>query len=146
MKTSCIGSGDFAGYFKENMDALGLPTPTSLFDKYTTALATAMIASETLKSLGPKATLAELAGATNKLEKLRIASALGAAWYTGAVVGSIAVATGRILGCGARIADVLVVSHRVGLRDGHSFFAMHPEIWNDERSGRSNFHLKARIV
>ena len=50
--------------------------------------------------------MAEIAGATVALEKLAILSAVSASGYVGAVIGSIAVATGRTVGSGTRISDL----------------------------------------
>lgn len=38
---ACNNNGDFQKYFNENMDALGLPSPSTLFDASTTSLGAA---------------------------------------------------------------------------------------------------------
>jgi hypothetical protein len=55
--------------------------------------------------------MGELIGATVGLEKLAVAASIGAAAYTGAVIGSIAIASGRSLGCGSRISDMFAFTH-----------------------------------
>ncbi|MTV40660.1 hypothetical protein [Duganella radicis] len=52
--------------------------------------------------------MAELIGAGTGLEKLIYLGALRASFYVGAVVGSIAVATGRSLAGGTSLSDVLM--------------------------------------
>jgi len=74
------------------MKALGLPVPSSLFDTYQTAVATATTLIGTLATLGKGPTMADIIGATLGLEKLAVAASIGASAYTGAVIGSIAVA------------------------------------------------------
>jgi hypothetical protein len=98
------------------MKALGLPVPSTLFDTYQTAVATASTLVGALATLGKGATISELIGATVGLEKLVVAAAIGAAAYTGAVIGSIAVASGRFLGCGYRISDMFVFTHQNNLQ------------------------------
>lgn len=88
------------------MQDLGLPVPSTLFDTYNTALSTASTMVGTLATLGKGATMAELVGATVGLEKLAVAASIGASAYTGAAIGSIAVAAGRSLGCGSRMSDL----------------------------------------
>ena len=89
------------------MKAIGLPAPTSLFGSNTTAYANIHQIAATVYLYGRQVTLAEAWGATGKLEKLRILGPVIAAYYTGAAVGSAAVALGRSLGCGATIPDAI---------------------------------------
>ncbi len=106
--SQCYKPGDFKKYFIENMNALGAPVPTGLFDTYQKAIGTAATLVGTLHKLSKGATVAELVGATVGLEKLMVAASFGAAAYTGIVIGSIAVASGRSLGCGNQISDMFV--------------------------------------
>ncbi|WP_348945257.1 hypothetical protein ABHF33_01205 [Chitinibacter sp. FCG-7] len=146
--TKCYATGDFKKYFKENMDELGLPFPTSLFDTYNTAIATATTLVSALKTLGKGATMAELIGATTGLELLAVAASIGAAAYTGAVIGSIAVASGRSLGCGARISDLFVFAEQNNLQfEGLStFYRLNPQILDTNLIFRKSFAARARIV
>lgn len=144
----CYESGDFRRYFNENMQALGLPVPSSLFDTYQTAVATATTLVGALKTLGKGATMAELLGATVGLEKLAVAASVGAAAYTGAVVGSIAVASGRSLGCGSRLSDFLLFAHQNRLYfDGLAVLVQHnPQVFDPSRSPRAAFGARARLA
>jgi hypothetical protein len=60
---------------------------------------------------GPRVTVGELGVAGILSEKLCITVSMGAAYYLGAVVGSISVATGRSISGGVTIADVFFVAN-----------------------------------
>lgn len=145
--SQCYKSGDFKKYFDENMQDLGLPVPTTLFDTYNTAIGTASTLVGTLSTLGKGATLGELIGATVGLEKLAVCAAVGASAYTGAVIGSIAVASGRVLGCGTRMADMFALTDRYNLKFGGAaaFYALNPQILNGKSSSKASFGLRAKI-
>lgn len=100
-------ASDFYRYFKENMDNLGLDCPETLFATKSTAVNTAITILSAIQQHGSKVTVAELIGAGTGLEKLIYLGALRASFYVGAVIGSIAVATGRSLAGGTSLADVL---------------------------------------
>jgi hypothetical protein len=139
----------FFSYFKENMEALGLDVPTSLFNTQTKAAWTIGSILGAVKTLGKGATLSEIAGATTGLERLAVLNAVSAAYYAGAAVGGFAVATGRYSSCGTSIADVLfdIRSHGVFLPVPmwmNSHFMRHPEIFDKKYPGRSTYSLKAR--
>ncbi len=104
----CYKTGDFKKYFEQNMKELGAPSPSSLFDTYQKAVGTAAILVGTLHKLGKGATIGELIGATTGIVALMVAASFGAAAYTGIVIGSIAVASGRSLGCGYKVSDMFV--------------------------------------
>lgn len=99
---------DFYRYFKENMEALGLPAPDSLFGTLQSSLATVTVLLASIDKFGKTATIADLIGAGTRLEKLGMIGTLSAAFYAGACIGSLAVATGRTLSGGASVADVLL--------------------------------------
>lgn len=142
----CYQSGDFGKYFNENMRELGLPVPTTLFDTYQTAVATASTLVGTLATLGKGATMGELIGATVGLEKLSVAASIGAVGYVGAVVGSIAVASGRSLGCGSRISDLFVFAHqnKLDFSGFTQFYARNPEVIDKNKKLRRTFGLRAQ--
>ncbi|WP_051901942.1 hypothetical protein [Photobacterium sanctipauli] len=142
----CYKPGDFYKYFEENMRALGLSAPRSLFETAEKATATATILVTALTQLGKNATVAELIGATTGLEKLVVVGALFGAGYAGAVVGSIVVASGRTLACGASIADALWYIRQNGIDFPNSliFFKSNPEILNREAQNRMKFSAKCK--
>lgn len=88
--------------FKQNMETLGLPAPASLFAAQQTATSTAVALIAAFKTLGPRATLGELVGATTGLEALCAVAALSAAFYIGAVIGSLIVAADSVGACADR--------------------------------------------
>lgn len=106
---------DFYDYFKENMEALGLPAPAALYGNVTTAAGTASLILSQIDKFGKGVTVGELIGAGTKLEMLGVVSAVSASFYVGAVIGSIAVATGRSLAGGTSMGDVLLTAHKYGI-------------------------------
>ena len=143
----CYNNGDFKKYFDENMKALYLPVPATLFDTFTAAVANAGLILETLKILGNGATMAEVLKATTGLEKLKVAASLGAAYYLGAVIGSIAVASGRSLGCGAKLSDMFVFleKNKLAFEDWYSFYFFNPEILDENDHSRYAFRNKVTL-
>ncbi|RLP53784.1 MAG: hypothetical protein D6160_14440 [Ketobacter sp.] len=103
----CYDFSSFGDHFEENMNAIGLPGPTDLFGSVTVAYANINELSTAVSLYGSQVTLAEIWGATGKLAKLRLIGPLIASYYTGAAVGSAAVALGRTLGCGTTISDAM---------------------------------------
>lgn len=106
---------DFYQYFKENMESLGLPAPASSFGTLQTAVGSAAAIVGHIDKFGTRVTIRELIGAGTRLEGLAVVASCTAAFYVGAVIGSIAVATGRSLAGGTSLSDVLFAArlHRV---------------------------------
>ncbi|WP_295997649.1 hypothetical protein [Rugamonas sp.] len=102
----------FFEYFKENMDGLGLPCPESLFATQALAVQTVKTLIEYVEKYGPRTLVRDLVGAGTRLEKLGLYATGGVAFYTGAVIGSLAVATGRTLAGGTSIAEVLSIARQ----------------------------------
>ncbi len=143
---SCYKDGDFFRYFKENMNGLGLPVPEGVFDSYTTATANLSLLLASLHTLGTGATMSELVGATVGFEKLLVAGAVGATYYLGAAVGSVAVATGRSLSCGTRMSDlfVLIEKHDLQFRNWDIFFRANPGILEPGHPSRRLLAVRGR--
>jgi hypothetical protein len=137
---------DFYRYFKENMDSLGLPAPESLFGSLTTAVATATTLLSQIDKFGKTVTVGELIMAGNRLEKLAIVGACSAAFYAGAVIGSIAVAAGRTWSGGTSLADVLFFASNNRLnREWLSTCLFNcPGIYNSGAANKS-FYLNYRL-
>lgn len=146
MMEHCYSLGDFKKYFNENMNDLGLPVPQTLFDNFNAAVANAGLILEAIGTLGRSASMAEVIKATTGLEKLKVAASLGASFYAGAVVGSIAVASGRSLGCGYRISDMFVFLHQNDLQfEGwNAFYINNPEILDKSNRFRIAYFAKAQ--
>jgi hypothetical protein len=126
---------DFYKYFKENMDALGFPAPESLFGNTQLAIASASALVGLVEKFGKKVTVREMIGAGVRGEKLIVIGAMSASLYVGAVIGSIAVATGRSLAGGTSLSDVMLNAqmnhlHRPWLP---GIMARHPEIYRRRR-------------
>ncbi|MCD5997032.1 hypothetical protein KDX38_25995 [Pseudomonas sp. CDFA 602] len=139
---------DFYKYFKENMDALNLPAPESLFSSLTTAVSTSTTILGTLEKLGPATTLREVIGATTKLEALSVIASVSAAFYVGAIIGSIAVATGRTLSGGTSLADVLFTAQKHNLKPEWltRYLSAYPGIYNASAPGRDSYRHRLAFV
>lgn len=106
---SCYQTGDFVKYWEENMRALGLWIPSSSYDAAggLTAMITAVA---TVVESNPLMTVSE---AFRKVKVSAVGARLGAlyaTYWTGAAIGSIAVASGRSAACGATIADAMIIA------------------------------------
>lgn len=113
----------FYDYFSENMKALNLPAPESLFGSITTATGSIGAMVKYVQTYGTKATVREMlmtlpgavsgagggaAGyATAASEALLVIGAVSAAYYVGACLGSLAVATTKAISTEVSIADCL---------------------------------------
>jgi hypothetical protein len=137
---------DFYRYFKENMDSLGLRAPESLFGSLTTAVGTATTLLTQVDKFGKTVTLGELIKAGTRLEKLAVVGTCSAAFYAGAVIGSIAVAAGRTLSGGTSLADVLFFASNNRLnREWLSTCLLNcPGIYNRGAANKS-FYLNYRL-
>jgi hypothetical protein len=138
----------FYKYFKENMDALGMPAPESLFGSVQTTVSTVTAILVFIDKLGPKVTVKEMVGAGTRLEGLGTVGACAAAFYIGAVIGSLAVASGRSLGNGTSLGDVLFEAARWGFSRPWlaPILQRMPGIYNPgiaSRSSYKNFQLVA---
>jgi hypothetical protein len=105
----------FYDYFRENMEGLGLPAPATLYGNFTTALATAGTIVGVIEKFGPRVTVMDAVIAGLLGEQLLVVGGMSAAGYAGAVIGSLAVATGRSLSGGTSLADVLSFASSKGL-------------------------------
>ncbi|KPY32751.1 MULTISPECIES: hypothetical protein [Pseudomonas] len=139
---------DFYKYFKENMDALNLPAPDALFGSVTTAVSTATTILGTLEKLGRGATMGEIIGATTKLEALSVIASVAAAFYVGAVIGSIAVATGRTISGGTSLSDVLFTAQKYNLKPDwlSHYLSAYPGIYNPSAPGRDGYKHRLAFV
>lgn len=130
---------DFYKYFKENMEALGLtPPPESLFGTQQLALGSITTMLTYIDKFGMKVTVLEMVLAGTRLEQLATVGAVGAAYYAGAAIGSLAVATGRTLSGGTSLGDVLFEASKRGFGREWltSLFIRMPGIYDARISGR----------
>lgn len=138
----------FYDYFKENMEGLGLPAPESLFGTLSVAVATASTLLTQIDKFGKAVTIGELIGAGTRLEQIAIIGACSAAFYVGAVIDSIAVATGRSLAGGLSIADVLAMVRTNNL-DRHWLSAcliQYPGVYQPQLPGRQLYRNARGVV
>lgn len=100
---------DFYKYFSENMDALHLPAPHSLFSTAKQAKETIGALAGATRAFGTKATVGEIIGTIPNLaaaaDLITLGSAISASFYLGACIGSLAVALGRTMSGGKQIVD-----------------------------------------
>ena len=99
----------------EHQKAMGLPAPEALFGNLQLALTSVTTIAAFVDRFGARVTVGELIGAGTKLELLGTIGACSAAYYVGAVIGSIAVATGRSIAGGVTMADVLFTANHYNL-------------------------------
>lgn len=106
---------DFYAYFRENMEGLGLPASETLFGTFQAAVANTTVILSQIDKFGKAVTIGELIGAGTRLEGLGVAAACSAAFYVGAVIGSLAAASGRSLAGGTTIAEAIFLARQHGL-------------------------------
>lgn len=136
----------FYKYFKENMEALGLPVPPeTLYGTVQLATGNAAIILAALDKFGTEVTVGELIGAGTKLEYLAVITACSAVFYCGALVGSIAVAIGRSMAGGTSIADVIAMANQYGLNRPWLSGAVQrwPGIYNEKAVARNTYRDQA---
>jgi hypothetical protein len=139
---------DFYRYFKENMEALNLAPPAeSLFATQALAVATINTFVAFVDKFGTRVTVLDVIYAGTRLEQLSVVGALGAAYYTGALIGSLAVATGRTLSGGTSLADVLYEASKWKLNRPWLTSVLHrnPCIYDPSVPGRK-YHRTYRFM
>lgn len=98
----------FSDYFTENMNGLGLPTPSSFFTSVATASANIKALTDAVEKFGSDVTIGDLIGAGKLSDDWTLLAGFTAAFYVGAVIGSTAVAINRLLDdAGVPIYDIL---------------------------------------
>jgi len=112
---ACAGFSNFGDYFEENMRALGLPAPSSIFTSAAVAYANIDQIASAVSLHGKTATLSKVWETGSRLERLKLTAPVLASFYAGAAAGSAAVAIGRALGCGATITDAIVQLQNHGI-------------------------------
>ena len=96
-------SKSFYDYFKESMNAAGVPTPDELsavFSSITAATTMITVMKTAIEKLGATATAGELLSGSGVVlagDVLLALSAIPAAYYLGALIGAVAYATGQVL-------------------------------------------------
>lgn len=71
-------------------------------------------------------------------------SAISAFGYVGAVIGSIAVATGRTAGCGSRISNFFARQETLKFKGWELFYASNPQIMNSNHPFRNSYGIRCK--
>ncbi len=149
-------SKSFYFYFKENMDALGLPAPESLFGTLTVAVGTIAALTAPLKEYGSQVTMADVIkltaatgvaapAATIIYDKALVAAGCLFSYYVGACIGSLSVATGRYISGGMSIADLFDCAKRHGIPTSPELqktLIAYPEICNADLRGSARIAVR----
>lgn len=127
------------------MDGLGLPAPETLIGTVQAAVSNATVILSQIDKFGRTVTLGEIAGAGTRLEALGAIAACSAAFYVGAVIGSIAVATGRSLSGGTTISDVISTADRYSINRHWLISSLYqwPGIYDPNVTGRGMYKLQS---
>lgn len=135
----------FYAYFKENMDGLGLPCPESLFGTVAATVTSATAILKVIDTFGRSVTIADVIGAGTKLEALGVIGACSAAYYVGAVIGSLAIATQRKAMNGVSLADVLeaATKNRLSRTWLPTTMAKWPALYQPNFPGRKSYLIGA---
>ena len=117
--------------------------PESLFGTQQLAISTIGTIVAFIDKFGTKVTVMEMASAGTRLEQLTLLGTLGASYYAGAAIGSLAVATGRTISGGTSLADVLFEASKWGFDRPWltSLFHRRPGIYDPSVSGRKYYKL-----
>ena len=101
-----------------------------------------------MKAFGPAVTVSELLGAGTATEIVLFAAPMYASFYLGAIIGSLAVATGRAASSGATLADVVETAMRFGLYEPSLLHTLHraPTLFKPRVAGRGNRYYPGRAT
>lgn len=143
---ACPKQQSWFSYFKENMDDMGLPVPTSWYGTQVAVTGSISSLVAVQSRFGARVTIGDLAGAGAATDGLVVIAGMSAAWYLGGAIGSSAVATGRHLGCGTRIIDVISYAsrHRMLSPAIQHLLIAHPEIYDSKARNRRYYGMRAR--
>jgi hypothetical protein len=128
----------FYYYFKENMNALGLPAPESLFGNVASAAANTTAIVAAVEKFGSGVTISELVGAGTLSEGLIVVGGCTAAFYVGACIGSLAVATGKYFSGGLSIGDLFACAKENGIPTSswlQKTYLRNPELYDTKMRG-----------
>ena len=98
---SCIS---FTKAFQDNMTALGMPAPSTLFFSLAAALKQLGVMIDAFQSVGSRATVAQLMAAAKLRDSFERIDEMSAMFYIGAVIGSVDVARKAAGACGGNTA------------------------------------------
>jgi hypothetical protein len=138
---------DFYDHFQKNMEALGLPAPQSLFGSVSAAVGNAAALLNQIDRFGKDVTIGEIIGTGTSLESLGCIAGCAAVFYVGAVIGSLAVASGKSLAGSTSLADVLYTAkaHKLDRKWLPATLQRWPGLY-DRRLVAARTHLRAMAV
>ena len=133
MKMSyCNSDNDLFGqYIDNNMSSLNLPMPSTIFETIGSMTAVATAIAEVIEINGTSISLYQSLKKISSAKKaLSVSVGLSASYYLGALIGSMAVATGRCLSGGATIADAIWTAREMGIFGSwlETEYIKHPEL------------------
>ena len=137
----------FYDYFNENMETLGLPAPRTIFGNVTLAAASIAAMCKYVEKYGTQRTVGEMFNKLKDIPKLATGGVVGvaatggkvagtvaelaAAYYVGACIGSLAVATGKSLSGGLSLGDCLATASLYEIAEASlviSLYASNPQL------------------
>ena len=128
----CTSDNGLLGTFiDENMASLGLPMPSSAFETAGSMTAIATSIAEVIEINGTSLSLYQALNKINSAKNaLSVSAGITASYYLGALIGSMAVASGRCLANGATIADVIWTAREMGIFGSwlDAEYIKHPEL------------------
>lgn len=143
----CISNEAFGTIVNNNLKGMGLPPLDGVMKGLGAALGISIALTSAVNTYGTKVTVNEALRATNREEKLKGATKLLAAYYAGAIIGSIFIATVGTTGCSRsksiRGIDDFIKNTGLKFESPKVFFANNPEILNTSMSNREAYAKRA---
>jgi len=136
-----VEHGTWMDYWRENMEENGFTVPLNFLGSKAMVESTITAILAAIKQFGTKVTVYELIKAGAMSEKWSMQGYMLASYTAGCMIGSAAVATGRYLNNGTRIADVFSYAFTNGWATPtvHNLVFKHPQAFkpssNANRSG-----------
>ena len=124
-------NGLFGQYIDDNMSSLNLPMPSTVFETVGSMTAVATAIAEVIEISGTSISLYQALQKINSAKRaLSVSAGISASYYLGALIGSMAVATGRCLSNGATITDALWTAREMGIFGSwlETEYIKHPEL------------------
>lgn len=134
----------FFDYFKENMRAMGWPTPEELYGNLGLASATVKELIQVVEKYGTKVTVKEMIIAGKLSERYKFVETVVVSYYAGCVIGSLLIALQRCLCKGKTLADLVSAANVEGLYTGwlYDVLLRYPGIYDETYLARSSYALQ----
>jgi hypothetical protein len=141
-----VGDATWFGYWRENMQALGIPVPDTMFPNYALLIGAIKELNKAIVKYGARLTVADLAGAGLAAEVIDYLLEIGLAAFVGAAIGSAAVATQRVLMGGTTLGEVLSWAFSNNVKPAPQVRAVlikNPEIYTQNHPAQPFYSSKA---